>query len=68
MPLWMCWWCESWAFLGPKKTAMGAIASEDFCYINHDLVARLKISSEVLNIVVQQEQQELQRREKAYRD
>jgi len=53
---------------GAEETAMGAIASEDFCYINHDLVARLKISSEVLNIVVQQEQQELKRREKAYRD
>ncbi len=53
---------------GAEETAMGAIASGDFRYLNQDLVERLDISPQMINAVVQQEQQELMRRQKAYRD
>jgi putative phosphoribosyl transferase len=53
---------------GAEETAMGAIASGDFRYLNQDLVGRLRIPPEAIDEVVQREQQELKRREKAYRD
>lgn len=53
---------------GSEETAMGAIASGDFRYFNQDIVQTLNISPEVIDVVVSREQQELIRREKAYRD
>lgn len=51
-----------------EETAMGAIASGDFRYLNQELVERLRISPQVIDNVVRREQQELRRREQAYRD
>lgn len=51
-----------------EETAMGAIASGDFQYLNQALIERLNISPEAIATVMQQEQQELVRREQAYRN
>ncbi|PZV01249.1 MAG: phosphoribosyl transferase [Leptolyngbya sp.] len=53
---------------GFRETAMGSIASGNFIYFNQDLIQRLAITSEEINVAVQHEQEELRRREKAYRD
>ncbi|MBD1916914.1 MULTISPECIES: phosphoribosyltransferase [Cyanophyceae] len=53
---------------GFRETAMGSIASGNFIYFNQDLIQRLAISPEAIDVVVQHEQEELRRREKAYRD
>lgn len=51
-----------------EETAMGAIASGNFQFLNQDLVERLHISPEAIDSEMQQEAQELARREQAYRD
>lgn len=51
-----------------EEMAMGAITSGDFQYLNDDLIQRLNIPAEAISAVIQREQRELERREKAYRD
>jgi len=53
---------------GSEETAMGAIASGGFRFLNQDLIEHLKIPPNVIETVAQHEQQELVRREAAYRD
>lgn len=52
---------------GFRETAMGSIASGNFIYFNQDLIRRLAITPEEIDVVVQHEQEELRRREQAYR-
>ncbi|SDG00051.1 putative phosphoribosyl transferase [Onishia taeanensis] len=49
------------------ELAMGAIASNGICILNHDLIARLGIRQERLNAIIADETRELKRRELAYR-
>lgn len=51
-----------------EETAMGAITSKEFQYLNQDLIQQLKIPPTVIKQTIQREQTELQRREHAYRD
>ncbi len=53
---------------GMEELAMGAIASGGVRVINEDLVRRLEIPRETIEIVMAEQQEELQRRERAYRD
>jgi predicted phosphoribosyltransferase len=53
---------------GHEELAMGAIASGGICVINRDVVAPLGIPEEVIDAVATEEQCELVRRERAYRD
>lgn len=53
---------------GYEELAMGAIASGGVRIINDDVVRYLGISDEVIDTVAADEQRELQRRERAYRD
>lgn len=52
---------------GNEELAMGAIASGGVCVLNSDLVAAFNISQELIEAVARREQQELERRERAYR-
>jgi predicted phosphoribosyltransferase len=52
---------------GHEELAMGAIASGDVRIINKEVVSYLMIPEAVINIVAENEQQELERRERAYR-
>ncbi len=51
-----------------EEMAMGAIASGGVRILNEDLIQALNISQSEIKAVIEQEQQELQRRESAYRD
>jgi putative phosphoribosyl transferase len=51
-----------------EEMAMGAITSGNFQYLNDDLIQRLNIPAAAISAVIQREQRELARREKAYRD
>ncbi|MEB3355646.1 MAG: phosphoribosyltransferase [Synechococcales bacterium] len=53
---------------GAKEMAMGAIASGSVRYLNRPLIQQLKISPSEVESVTLQEEQELSRREKAYRN
>jgi putative phosphoribosyl transferase len=53
---------------GYEELAMGAIASGGVRVINEDVVRHLNIPGEVIDAVAAEEQQELERRERAYRD
>jgi putative phosphoribosyl transferase len=53
---------------GQPELAMGAIASGGVRVLNESVVAGLAIPSEVIEIVAAKEVQELERRERAYRD
>ncbi len=53
---------------GHEELAMGAIASGGVRVINEDVARFLKIPDEVIDAVTADEQQELERRESAYRD
>lgn len=53
---------------GHEELAMGAIASGGARVINQDVVNYLGISAEVIDAVAANEQRELERRERAYRD
>ena len=50
-----------------EELAMGAIASGGVRVLNEDVVRMLRISDNVIDAVAAEEQQELQRRERAYR-
>jgi predicted phosphoribosyltransferase len=52
---------------GHEELAMGAIASGGITVFNAELVSRLHIGPELMEAVIKREQQELQRREQAYR-
>ncbi len=53
---------------GHEELAMGAIASNGVKVLNEDVVVALNIRSSVIDQVAAVEQQELQRREREYRD
>jgi putative phosphoribosyl transferase len=53
---------------GYEELAMGAIASGGVRVINEDVVRYMDIPEEVIDAVAADEQQELERRERAYRD
>jgi putative phosphoribosyl transferase len=53
---------------GHRELAMGAIASGGIRVLNHYVVKALSIPPEVIDEVAQEEQAELERRERAYRD
>lgn len=53
---------------GHEELAMGAIASGGVRVLNKEVVDALRIPKEVLDAVAAREQQELERRERAYRD
>ena len=53
---------------GYEELAMGAIASGGVRVINKDVVRQLNIPAEVIDAVAVDEQRELERRERAYRD
>ncbi|AOY90144.1 phosphoribosyltransferase [Marinobacter salinus] len=52
---------------GQKELAMGAIASGGIRVLNDEIVGALGISDEAIERVASEEQQELERREQAYR-
>lgn len=52
---------------GQEELAMGAIASRDVRVFNYDIIQALQISSEEINAVIAQEEQELKRRDELYR-
>ncbi len=52
---------------GHEELAMGAIASGGVRVINQDVIEYLNIPSEIIDAVAEEEQRELERREKAYR-
>jgi putative phosphoribosyl transferase len=53
---------------GRKELAMGAIASGGVRLLNEDVVQVLKIPESVIDAVADEEQRELERRERLYRD
>jgi putative phosphoribosyl transferase len=52
---------------GHEELAMGAIASGGITVFNSELVSRLHIGPELIEAAIKREQQELERREQAYR-
>jgi putative phosphoribosyl transferase len=52
---------------GQKELAMGAIAPGGVRVLNRDVVQALNISDEIIEAIAAEEQQELERRERAYR-
>lgn len=52
---------------GSEETAMGAIATGNYKYLNQNFIKRLGISSDAIDTVVQRESKELARREEKYR-
>ncbi|MGZ8184042.1 MAG: phosphoribosyltransferase [Methylobacter sp.] len=53
---------------GHEELAMGALASGNVRVLNDDVVNRMHISEKVINAVAAQEQRELERRERLYRN
>lgn len=53
---------------GQEELAMGAIASGGICVLNEDVVRILGISDEVIEKASREQQQELERRERMYRN
>jgi len=53
---------------GQEELAMGAIASGGIRVLNRDLIRALGIPEEVVDRITQEEQRELERRERAYRE
>lgn len=53
---------------GQEELAMGAIASGGICVLNEDVVGAIDVGPEVIQEAIANQQQELQRREQAYRD
>src|ERR1041385_459259 len=53
---------------GQRELAMGAIASGGVRVLNDDVVSALGITSHVIDTVAQSELQELERRERAFRE
>jgi predicted phosphoribosyltransferase len=53
---------------GQEELAMGAIASGGTRVLNEEVVSKLNVPEEVIDMVAAEEQQELSRRERDYRD
>ncbi|MBV9700596.1 MAG: phosphoribosyltransferase [Candidatus Eremiobacteraeota bacterium] len=53
---------------GHEELAMGALASDGTCVVDHELMQSLRIDQSALDAVVAREAEELRRREVAYRD
>jgi putative phosphoribosyl transferase len=53
---------------GHRELAMGAIASGGVRVLNHDVISWLQIPDQVIDDVAREEQAELERRERVYRD
>jgi putative phosphoribosyl transferase len=53
---------------GQRELAMGALASGGAVVLNPDILQTLRISDDVLHAVMEQEKQNLERQERAYRD
>lgn len=53
---------------GHEELAMGAIASGGVRVLNKEVIDGLRIPDDVIDAVAEREQQELERRERAYRD
>src|SRR4029450_263894 len=53
---------------GHEELAMGALASGGVRVLNEDVVRMLRISDAVIDAVAKEEQRELERRERLYRD
>lgn len=53
---------------GHEELAMGAIATGGTLVLNDDVVLTLRIPQQLMDVVAQREKQELERRERAYRD
>lgn len=53
---------------GHEELAMGAIASGGVCVINQDVLSHLGIPKDIIDLVIESEQRELERRERAYRN
>jgi predicted phosphoribosyltransferase len=53
---------------GHKELAMGAIASGSVRVLNENVIRRLGIPNEVVETVAEEEERELERREREYRD
>lgn len=53
---------------GHEELAMGAIASGGVRVMNDDVVRRLRISDQAIEAIVAEEQEELDRRQRLYRD
>ncbi|MEK6967822.1 MAG: phosphoribosyltransferase, partial [Nanoarchaeota archaeon] len=49
------------------ELAMGAIATSDISVFNEDIVSELDISRDEIELVMEKEKRELERREKVYR-
>jgi predicted phosphoribosyltransferase len=53
---------------GHRELAMGAIASGGIRVLNYDVIAMLRVPASIVDAVAREEQIELERRERAYRD
>src|SRR6266481_2392805 len=53
---------------GQEELAMGAVASGNVRVLNDDLVRELRISERTIDAIAAREYEEVQRREKAYRE
>ena len=53
---------------GHRELAMGAIASGGVRVLNHDVISWLQIPDQVIDEIAREEQAELERRERVYRD
>jgi predicted phosphoribosyltransferase len=53
---------------GQEELAMGAIATGGICLLNEHVVRTLQIPTDEIEQVIEEEQQELRRREQLYRD
>jgi putative phosphoribosyl transferase len=53
---------------GHEELAIGAIATGGVRVLNEDLIGQSGLSADVINLVAQREQQELERRERTYRN
>jgi len=52
---------------GHEELAMGAIASGGVCLLNQDVLSHLGIPQDIIDLVIESEQRELERREREYR-
>src|SRR6266704_2593774 len=53
---------------GHEELAMGALASGGICVLNEEVISSLRIPDQIIDRVKEQEQRELIRRERLYRD
>ncbi|MBE9227981.1 phosphoribosyltransferase [Phormidium sp. LEGE 05292] len=50
-----------------KELAMGALASGGVCFLNQEIIRSFDLSEKAIDLVIEQEKKELERREKLYR-